>query len=149
MTAQTQSLYETDFYSWTQAQAAFLRSGDLSMLDIDNILEEIEAMGRSEKRSLENRISVLLMHLIKWQYQPDRRGSSWRLTITHQRNAIKKLLRESPGMKSMLGERTAEAWKDARQEAEAETGINRERFPTACPWPFETFMDEGFWPDPE
>jgi len=116
---------------------------------MDNILEEIEAMGRSEKRNLVSRLSVLLAHLIKWRYQPEKRGKSWRLTIAHQRIAINKLLKESPGLKSMLGEKTAEAWQDAVREAEIETGISRKKFPKECPWTFEEFMDEGFWPDPE
>jgi len=145
----TESLYETDFYSWTQEQARLLRIGNMSMLDMDNMLEEIEAMGRSEKRNLVSRLSVLLAHLIKWRYQPDRKGRSWRLTIAHQRIAVDKLLKESPGLKSMLGEKTAEAWRDAVREAEIETGINRKIFPKECPWSFEEFMDEGFWPDPE
>jgi len=145
----TKTLYETDFYSWTQEQARLLRIGNMSMLDMDNMLEEIEAMGRAEKRSLVSRLSVLLAYLIKWRYQPDRKGRSWRLTIAHQRIAINKLLKESPSLKSMLGEKTAEAWQDAVKEAEIETGISRKRFPQACPWTFEALMDEEFWPDPE
>jgi len=143
----TESLYETDFYSWTQEQARFIRSGNMAMLDMDNILEEIETMGRSEKRSLASRMSVLLAHLIKWQYQPERRGKSWKLTIAHQRKAINNLLKESPGLKSMLGEKIADAWDDAAEDAEVETGISRRTFPEECPWPFEKFMDSSFWPD--
>jgi len=145
----TESLYETDFYSWTQEQARLLRVGNMSMLDMDNILEEIEAMGRSEKRNLVSRLSLLLAHLIKWQYQPEKKGKSWRLTIAHQRIAINDLLKDSPGLKSMLGEKTTDAWRNAVREAEAETGISRKRFPKECPWSFEEFMDEAFWPDPE
>jgi len=101
-TMATESLYETDFYSWTQEQARLLRIGNLSMLDMDNILEEIEAMGRSEKRNLVSRLSVLLAHLIKWQHQPDRRGKSWSLLRAHQRIAINKLLKESPHGRGVL-----------------------------------------------
>jgi len=142
------SLYEKDFYGWTQEQTKFIRSGEFSLLDYENILEEIEAMGRAERRSLRSRLSVLLMHLLKWQYQPALRRKSWKATISHQRTAINSLLEDSPGLKNTLHDRIASAWKDALKDVEAETELHRDTFPCTCPWTFDTFMDENFWPEP-
>jgi len=136
----TAQLYETDFYGWLQHQA---NTG----LDFDNLLEEIEAMGRAERRGLRSRLAVLLMHLIKWQYQPELRGRSWKTTITHQRTAIQSLLEDSPSLRSTLQDRIDHAWRDALRDAEAETGLGRDTFPQACPWAFDAFMDYDFWPD--
>jgi len=80
--------YEQDFYGWTQEQAALLRAGRLTDLDIENLIEEVETMGRSEKRELESRLTVLLLHLLKWKYQPNRRGRSWNLTIKGHRQCV-------------------------------------------------------------
>jgi len=140
------TLYERDFYSWTQEQASAIRNGEQWRMDIDNILEEIEAMGRAEKRALRSKMSILLTHLIKWQYQPERRGASWRATIAHQRNAIEDLLRDSPGLKPMVADTLSYAWASALRAAEAETGLDRKTFPKACPWGFAQMLDEGFWP---
>jgi len=139
-------LYETDFYGWTQEQSKLIRSGDTSSLDYENLLEEIEAMGRAERRSLRSRLAVLLMHLLKWQYQPQRRGRSWKATITHQRTAINNLLEDSPGLRNTLVDAVDSAWRDALKEAVAETELSRDTFPRECPWTFDTFMDDDFWP---
>jgi len=141
------SLYETDFYGWTQQQAQRIRAGATHLLDFDNILEEIEAMGRSDKRSLRSRLTILLMHLIKWQYQPEYRSRSWRLTIIHQRQEIDILLLDSPSLKSLLDTTMVIAWQNALKDAEAETGIDKSCFPQECPWAFEILIAEDFWPD--
>lgn len=96
--------YEKDFYSWTQEQASLLKSGQFNSLDIPNLIEEIETMGRSEKRELESRLTVLLLHLLKWKYQEVRRGRSWELSIIEQRLRFDETLEENPGLKSKLGE---------------------------------------------
>jgi len=101
ITASTR-LYDTDFYGWTQQQADALRTGNLAGVDLDNLIEEIESMGRSEKRELESRIEVLLMHLLKWRYQWGLRSRSWQLTIEDQRDRIAKHLRENPSLKSKI-----------------------------------------------
>ena len=93
------ALYERDFYAWANEQAALLRAGKLDRADIDNIAEEIESMGRSEKRTLVSRMSVLLLHLLKWRYQPAFRGTSWRLTIMEQRYRLADHLRDNPSLK--------------------------------------------------
>jgi len=147
MSTATARLYETDFYGWIQEQSSLIRSGDTSLLDYENILEEIEAMGRAERRSLRSRLAVLLMHLLKWQYQPTLRGKSWRATITHQRTAISSLLEDSPGLQNALQDRVDSAWKDALKDVVAETDLDKDIFPQVCPWSFDTFMDDGFWPE--
>ncbi|OWO81346.1 hypothetical protein B5C26_14220 [Photorhabdus luminescens] len=139
--------YDSDFYGWTQEQAGLLRSGDLSQLDTENLLEEIEAMGRSERRELRSRLEILLAHLLKWRYQADRRGRSWELTIEEQRDKAIDCLQESPSLKNKLDEHLEKAYTAARRLAEKETLINRNIFPETCPWTFEQIMDENFWPE--
>ena len=101
-TVMASSLYKTDFYSWTQYQAQLIRSGNLEALDLDNLLEEIESMGRSERRQLSHRLDVLLMHLLKWLFQPDQRSNSWQGSIKEQRFRIYRLLKANPGLKPEL-----------------------------------------------
>ena len=102
-------LYEQDFYAWANEQAALLRSGRVSDADLEHIAEEIESMGRSEKRELINRLKVLLAHLLKWQFQPTLRGTSWRLTIEDQRQEVAEHLADNPSLKAMLPEAMASA----------------------------------------
>ena len=139
--------HETDFYSWTQQQASLLRQGRLSELDIVNLIEEIEDLGASERRELENRLSVLLMHLLKWGYQPDHRSTSWEGTIRSQRFRLKKCLRENPGLKPRLTDILSEAYKPAIFDAMSETGLKLNSFPTKCPWSVEQVLDDEFWPE--
>lgn len=139
--------HETDFYTWTQEQAALLRAGRLAELDTTNLIEEIEDMGRGERRELEHRLSLLLAHLLKWRYQPERRGNSWRATIGEQRHRSCRLLRRNPGLKAALPESFVDAYEDARFIAMRETGLDDVIFPLPCPWTFEQVLDDGFWPD--
>ena len=141
------SLYELDFYAWANEQAALLRAGKLSQADIEHIAEEIESMGKTEKRELISRLTVLLAHLLKWQYQPVRRGASWEVTIGTQRRALDRHLKDNPSLKSKLDEAIADAYLDARGEAYVETALPKATFPTECPWTFEQMMDETFWPE--
>lgn len=141
------TLYDNDFYGWTQEQADLLRSGHLSELDTQNLLEEIEAMGRSERRELESRLRVLFMHLLKWQYQSERQSRSWKLTIEEQRLQVAELLAENPSLRNRLPGLTESAWRLAIIAAERETNIRRSVFPTTCPWTFEQVMDPEFWPE--
>lgn len=140
------TLYDRDFVAWAHEQAALLRSGRLSEADIDHIAEEIESMGRSEKRELVSRLAVLLTNLLKWRFQPERRGASWQATIRVQRRALVRLLADNPSLKATLQETVAEGYGDAVIEAAAETGLPEVSFPVECPWSFEQFMDEAFWP---
>lgn len=141
------TLYDRDFYAWANEQAALLRAGNLSAADIAHIAEEIESMGRSEKRELINRLTVLLMHLLKWRYQPSLRGNGWRLTIEEQRYRLADHLTDNPSLSAKLPEAAASAYRLALVEAERETGLPRTTFPTLCPWPFDQIMAEDFWPE--
>jgi hypothetical protein len=145
------SNYESDFYAWAMNNARLLRDNRLSEADIDHIAEELESMGRSEKRALVNRLAVLLAHLLKWQYQPARRGTSWRNTILTQRLDIQELLDDSPSLRHEIEDRVAAAYEKAVLAAEGETGIERKRFPESCPYDLEQILDRGFFPgsDPE
>ncbi|EXJ14923.1 DUF29 domain-containing protein [Imhoffiella purpurea] len=141
------SLYETDFHAWANEQVALLRDGRLSEADVDNIIEEIDSMGRSEKRELVNRLVVLLLHLLKWRFQPGLRGNSWRLSIKEQRLRLESHLADNPSLKSKLDESIGRAYRLAMIEAERETGLPESTFPSECPFSFEHIMDEGFWPE--
>jgi hypothetical protein len=139
------SLYNSDFYAWTQQQAQLLRNKALSELDIIHLAEELEAMGRSEKRELASRLEVLLLHLLKWQFQPGFRSRSWRLTIKEQRLRLEKHLGENPSLKALLPEYLDSAYQLAVIGAEKETGLDV--FPDNCPYLAEEIFDQAFLPD--
>jgi hypothetical protein len=141
------SNYETDFYGWANEQAALLRSGQLSAADIENIAEEIESMGRSEKRELISRLIVLLTHLLKWKFQPKSRGSSWRTSIRVQRNRIVDHMDDNPSLKPQIPDAMEKAYRDAILQAADETKLSESVFPLACEWSFDQLIDPGFWPD--
>lgn len=141
--------YELDFFGWTREQASLLRSGQLSQLDVEHLIEEIESMGRSERRQLTNRLELLLTHLLKWHHQADRRdidGHSWIRTIREQRRRIPRLLRDNPSLRSLLGECIRDAYEDARFDASDETGLSVSVFPECCPYTPEEILDPGFLP---
>lgn len=134
MDGKLHELYETDFYAWTQQQAALLRAGKLDEADIIHLAEEVESMGRSEKRELISRLSILLMHLLKWEYQPERRGASWEATIAVQRDDLADLLADNPSLRAGLEVALRDAYRKAVLLAVAETGLPKGRFPEVCPW---------------
>jgi hypothetical protein len=137
--------YDKDFYGWTQEQAALLRAGRLTDLDIENLIEEIETMGRSEKRELESRLTVLLPHLLKWRYQEVWRGRSWELTIHEQRLRFAETLDDNPGLKPNLDEVLNKAYQYAILQAARETKISKNLFPVSCPWTLEQITDTVFF----
>jgi len=143
------SLYESDFHAWLLYQADALRAQNIAQLDFANLIEEIETMGRSEKRSLKSRLTVLLMHLIKWQCQPHYRSRSWMLTINHQRQALRDSIDDSPSLKPFLASFIDSAWERAKRDVEIETGIESIHFPPSCPWQVDQFMSDHFWPQTE
>jgi len=136
------NLYEQDFYQWTIEQANLLRAGALSQLDIENLIEEVESMGKSQKRALESRLTVLIMHLLKWDFQPEYRPNSWKSTIITQRKEIKRLLRLNPGLKAALHDLIPEMFRDAVEIAAAETGLPESTFPETCSYTIEQIMGE-------
>ncbi|HRJ61904.1 MAG TPA: DUF29 domain-containing protein [Azospirillaceae bacterium] len=143
----TTTRYEADFFAWANEQAALLRAGKLSAADIEHIAEEIEDMGRAEQRELENRLKQLLLHLLKWRFQPERRGSSWQASIRIQRVEIAKHVKKNPSLKADIAETMSDAYEVAQIAAAGETGLLETVFPAECPWSYEQIMDAGFWPD--
>jgi hypothetical protein len=141
------ALYDRDFHAWAQEQASLLRSGRLSEADVNHIAEEIESMGKTEKRELVSRLTVLLLHLLKWRYQPERRGRSWEATIRVQRGLLADHLTDNPSLKAQLLEAIAAAYRYARIEAGAETGLADDLLPETCEWRSEQIMATDFWPD--
>ena len=133
-------LYEQDFYQWTQEQTELMKAGALSQLDIPNLIEEIESMGRSEKRELRSQLTVLLMHLLKWDYQPDRRSGSWKSTINTQIMDIDFVLKDNPSLKHNLEKVIDETYWVARQRVADETGLPESVFPLSCSYTVEQIM---------
>ena len=139
--------YEQDVLVWATEQARLLRAGCFDQLDIEHLAEEIEDVGKSEQRELANRMAVLLVHLLKWQRQPERRGTSWQLTIRNQRRGIRRRVQETPSLKAKLDSREwwDGVWEDAVAQAAQETGLAD--FPETCPWAREAILDEAWLPE--
>ena len=140
-------LYDEDFYAWSNEQAALLRAGRLEQADIAHIAEEIESMGRTEKRELVSRLTVLLLHLLEWRFQPRRRTAGWEASVRVQRNRLADHLEDNPSLRPLLPAALAAAYRDAALTAIAETGLPAATFPASCPWRIEDVMDAGFWPE--
>lgn len=140
-------LYECDFHAWANEQASLLRAGKLAAVDLAHVAEEIESMGRSERRELVNRLVVLLLHLLKWRFQSDRQGSSWRLSIKEQRIRLQSHLEDNPSLKSQIDWAIAQAYRLAAIEAERETGLPESTFPVVCPFTYDQMLDDTFWPE--
>ena len=141
--------YDRDFYRWTQEQARALEEGRWDALDIENLVDEVESLGKSEKREIRSRLLVILVHLLKWRYQPEQRSSGWRGTITEQRRRLREVLEDSPSLKRLPGEGLAGEYGLARLKAAGETGLPEEAFPEACPFAIDQILDEGFFPETE
>ncbi len=140
--------YEEDFYAWTVEQARLLRSGELSTLDAANLAEEVESIGRSDRRAIESRLTVLLAHLLKWQMQPGSRSTNWSGTIREQRRQIERLLRDSPSLRPGVAAALSGAYNDARDDAVEETGLPEAEFPAECPFTADEVLSRSFLPEP-
>jgi hypothetical protein len=140
--------YESDIAAWANQQAWFIRNKKFDLLDLEHLAEEIEDVSKSEQRELANRMAVLLLHLLKWQYQPERQGKSWRLTIKEQRERIKRRLKKMPSLKSCLSDEDwwCDAWLDAKTDTEKETNIAFDTFPKNCPWTAEQILADDWFP---
>jgi hypothetical protein len=141
--------YDTDFYAWTQAQVQALQAKDWPALDVDHLVEEIESLGSEQEHAIESHLTNLLLHLLKWRYQPARRGQSWRRSALNVRVAIGKRLRRNPSLRLRLPTYLVEAYADARKLAALDTELPRATFPEACPWPVEQVLEEDFLPEEE
>lgn len=139
------SLYKTDFYAWTQSQAEWLRNHQWSKLDLPNLIEEIESLGKQQRQELRSRLSVLIGHLLKWQYQL-RRSRSWLATMRVQRRETLRLLQDNPSLKPYLQEALQEAYENGKDLAVQETNLPFKTFPQDCPYTLEEILDSCFYP---
>jgi len=143
----TTTRYDDDVAAWASEQAALIRSGRLDQLDLEHIAEEIEDVGKSERRELASRMALLLAHLIKWKYQPERQSNSWRRTIREQRRALGFHLRQVPSLKPTLSDPDWQdaIWADAITKAIEETGMGG--LPEHCPWHTDQILADDFLPE--
>jgi hypothetical protein len=141
------NLYDRDFAQWLAMTAQQLRERDHENLDWDNLIEEIEAMGRRERQRLTSNLVIVLLHLLKWQYQPEMQSGSWKGSIREHRRRIRRELKDSPSLQPYLLEALAEAYEDARPQAADETGLPIETFPMECLYTIEQILDHDFLPD--
>ena len=140
------NLYEADFYAWTKEQASLLRQHQWSELDLLNLIEEIESLGKQQRQELRNRLSVLMGHLLKWEYQPQRRSRSWLATIRVQRRDTLRLLKDNPSLKSYLEDALLEAYENGRDLAMGETDLPEKTFPQKCSYSLTEILDHSFYP---
>jgi hypothetical protein len=147
--SQQTDLYKTDFFLWTQHQAALLREGKTEALDWKNLAEEIASLGKSDRRALISQLERLLMHLLTWRYQPEGRqtGQSWRTTIRQARREIAVIVDDSPSLRRQIPVQLPMAYAHVRLDASDTTGLPLPTFPEICPWTIEQILDAGFWPE--
>jgi hypothetical protein len=139
-------LYEQDFFAWTQEQAQLIKARDFNKLDLVNLFEEVESMGKHEKRELGSRLTVLLTHLLKWKYQSSRQCKSWVLTIKEQRLEVEEVLDENPSLRSVVDEYLSHGYKKAVLKAADEINLDEDIFPLNCEWTIEQVLDNNFYP---
>lgn len=144
--ASSLSLYETDFYAWTQEQLNLLNDGRWNEIDLPNLIEEIGSWGKQQRQELRNRLSVLVGHLLKWQHQPQKRSRSWLATIRIQRRDILGLLQDNPSLKSYLEQALIEAYPNAKDLAMGETDLPEHTFPEHCSYRLAEVLDDRFFP---
>jgi hypothetical protein len=142
----TVELYEQDFYAWTQAQAEFLKQKSWQDLDVENLAEEIDALGRRERQELVSRLGVLLGHLLKWEFQPENQSKSWLATIREQRRKIRKLLEDNPSLKPYLSQACNDAYEDGVDLVVRETPLEYQQLPQVCPYPVDQILANDFLP---
>lgn len=144
--AHSQTLYDTDYLQWIETTVEKLQSYDYANVDWENLIEEIADMGRSERRSLKSNLIVNLVHLLKWQFQPEKRSGSWEGSIIEHRRPVKEALDDSPSLKSYLEKILAECYAQAVKQAKAETGLSVESFPLNCPYQLPEVTNNEFLP---
>jgi len=145
-TLDRRSLYEQDYVQCLEVMTSLIRERNYEQLDWDNLLEELESMGKNEQRELESRLIVLLMHLLKFQYQPSRRSKSWQNTIRNQRTEIELLFKKSPSLRARLAFFVEEAYPVARFDAADETGLPLEVFCDRVLYSLEEILDKSWLP---
>jgi hypothetical protein len=142
----TADLYELDFAAWAEQNAELLRAGRFSEVDLENVAEEIEDLAKNERRALQSRLAHLIQHLLKWQFQPEKRSTSWRVTIVKQRDAIARLLKESPSLQPGFAEQAADAYSAGARYAAIEMRSEVKDLPSSCPYTLAQLLDLDFLP---
>lgn len=138
--------YERDFYSWIYQNIALLKQGKFTDIDVDILIDELESMAKRDKRELISRLMILIAHLLKWQFQPDKQNSSWQGSIDEQRIQIIRQLDDSPSLRTQLSESIENAYPDALKLAIKETKLPVEIFPQTCPYSVLKLLDDDFYP---
>ena len=140
-------LYERDFCLWVERALVLMREGNFKDLDLENLLEEIADMSNSQKQALESNLKIILMHLLKYKYQANKRTNSWRYTIVEHRQRIRKAFKNSPSLKRHFLDEFADVYLDARKLASVETDISIDAFPITCPFAADQVLDEDYLPE--
>ena len=150
MTAQTQftedlaTLYERDYHQWLLETTRLLKNKEFALLDLENLIEEIASLGKSEKRAITSNLIVVMLHLLKWRYQPHKRSNSWKSSIREHRRRIQRLITDSPSLKNYLSQMQADCYLAAKKQASDETGLSLLVFPEESPFSFAECLDEDF-----
>jgi hypothetical protein len=147
LNAQRQSLYETDYLKWIDTTIDQLKQQNYADIDWENLIDEIEDMGRSARKGFRSSLVILLTHLLKWQFQPERRSNSWKASIVEHRRRILEDLEESPSFKPYLEQVFAKCYEAAIDQASAETGLPESTFPRSCPYTFAQVLEAGCLPE--
>ncbi|WP_448215102.1 DUF29 domain-containing protein [Endozoicomonas sp. 2B-B] len=142
-----ENLYKTDYYQWVKQQKELLINRQFDQLDLEHLIEEVDDMGRHEPRSLTSHLKQLLMHLLKWQFQPERRSRSWQDSIILHREDVEELLEENPSLGPKVPELFSKAYKRAVVLAVKQTGLPTRTFPKECSWTYEQVMKDGWLPE--
>jgi hypothetical protein len=140
-------LYEQDFYAWTVQTAEKIRQGRFEDLAREALAEEIEDMGKRDYRQVESLLTQLILHLLKWKFQSERRSRSWQSSVIKQRLKLARILADSGSLKVKAVQGLDQIYRSAVKLAEVETGIEREKFPDQCPFDLERLLDGDYWPD--
>jgi hypothetical protein len=139
---QVTTLYDQDFYAWTQRQIELLQAREWQQLDIENLIEELDSLGKQQRQEVRNRLKVLLGHLLKWYYQPEIRSKSWRATIREQRQEIQRHLQENPSLKPYLSEAIEIGYEGGLNIVDQETPLDSRQLPQSCPFSDTQIFDE-------
>jgi Domain of unknown function DUF29 len=142
-----QTLYDSDYFLWSAHQAALMRQGKLNLLDIENLAEEIESLGKSDRRALMSQVNRLLVHLLKWQFQAELRSASWENSIEMARDAMRRIVEDSPSLKDAIEDRLNNEYKLARRKAARETKLPETNFPSNCAYSLKQILDDDFLPN--
>lgn len=141
--------YDEDFAAWIASQAAALREGRFADLDVEALADEVESLAKRDFRALTGALHIVLLHMLKWDYQRGKRGESWRESIRDQREEVLEELKESPSFKARLDEAVTWAYRKARRKASDQTGVFLQNFPETCPYSWDEIMTRRHEFDPD